>query len=146
MFFSEPNCKEGLNNCSKCNPITKLCIKCEKDIYTPDKDGGCENSKKCVLGANHCNECLENEKFCKQCDEGYFPDENGGCSITDNCEISYRGECLKCKENYILIGNMITYIIDRNKLCKPSSSDDLKNCKSINLKEENAMLVKMVII
>ena len=135
MFFSEPNCKKGLNNCSKCNPITKLCIKCEKDIYTPDRDGGCEYSKKCVLGTNHCIECLENEKFCKKCDEGYFPDENGGCSITDNCEISYKGECLKCKENYILIGNMNYYIsiIGKNNLCKPYSSDDLKNCKSINL-------------
>ena len=45
IIFSEPNCKQGLNKCLKCNPITKLCLKCEKDIYTPDKDGGCENSK-----------------------------------------------------------------------------------------------------
>ena len=137
IFFSEPNCKQGFNNCSKCNPITKLCVKCEKDIYAPDTDGGCENSKKCVLGTNHCIECLENEKLCKKCDEGYFPDENGGCSITDNCEISYKGECLKCKENYVLIGNMNTYsyITGKNKLCKPYSSDDLKNCKTINLEK-----------
>ena len=137
IFFSEPNCKEGLNNCAKCNPITKLCVKCEKDIYTPDREGGCENSKKCVLGVNHCIECLENEKFCRKCDEGYFPDENGGCSITDNCEISYKGECLKCKENYILVGkqNSYSYIIGEIKLCKPYNSDDLKNCKTINVEK-----------
>jgi len=135
IFFSEPNCKQGINNCIKCNPVTKLCVKCEKDIYTPDREGGCENSKKCILGANHCIECSEDEKFCRKCDEGYFPDENGGCSITDNCEISYKGECLKCKENYILVGkqNTYSYIIGKNKLCKPYSSDDLKNCKTINL-------------
>ena len=115
MFFSEPNCKQGLNNCSKCNPITKLCVKCEKEVYTPDREGGCVNLKKCVLGANHCIECLENENLCKQCDDGYFPDKNGGCSITDNCEISYKGECLKCKENFLLIGKQNTYINDTNK-------------------------------
>ena len=27
-------CKEGSNNCAKCNPVTKLCIKCNKDIYS----------------------------------------------------------------------------------------------------------------
>jgi len=137
IFFSEQNCKEGLNNCAKCNPITKFCVKCEKDIYTPDREGGCENSKKCVLGVNHCIECSEDEKFCRKCDEGYFPDENGGCSITDNCEISYKGECLKCKENYILVGkqNSYSYIIGEIKLCKPYSSDDLKNCKIINVEK-----------
>ena len=133
MIFSEPICKEGFNNCSKCNPITKLCVKCEKDIYTPDRDGGCENSKRCVFGANYCIECLENEKLCKQCDEGYFPDENGGCSITDNCIISYKGECLKCKENYLLIGKQNSDIKYNIKLCKPYSSVDLQNCKKINL-------------
>ena len=131
MFFSQPNCKEGLNHCLICNPITKLCVKCEKNIYTPDKEGGCENSKKCVLGANYCIECLENGNLCKQCDEGYFPDENGGCSITDNCVISYKGECLECKENYLLIGK--EDINTKIKLCKYYNSDDLKNCKTINL-------------
>jgi len=131
MFFSEPNYKEGSNHCLNFNPITKLCVKCEKNIYTPDKEGGCINSKKCVLGVNYCIECLESGNLCKQCDEGYFPDENGGCSITDNCEISYRGECLECKENYLLIGK--TNITNEIKLCKPYSSDDLQNCKTINL-------------
>ena len=139
ILFSEPNCKEGLNNCSKCNPITKLCVKCDKDFYTPDRDGGCESSKRCFLGANHCIECLENEKSCKKCDEGYFPDANGGCSITDNCEISYKGECLKCKENYILIGKQDTYLKE-NKLCRPYSSVDLQNCEKINLENGKCII------
>ena len=135
IVFSAPTCRSGLNNCLKCNPISSLCIKCEKDIYTPDKNGGCEGKKMCVFGNNHCLECLEDEKLCKECDIGYFPDQNGGCSITDNCEISYKGECLKCKENYLLIGRMNYYLFDKNKLCKPFSSDDLQNCKTINLEK-----------
>ena len=43
--------------------------------------------------------CDENESLCSKCIEGYFPDENGGCSYTDNCEISYKGKCLKCKND-----------------------------------------------
>ena len=35
---------------SKINPIAKLFVKCEKDIYTPDNKVGCEYSKKCELG------------------------------------------------------------------------------------------------
>ena len=117
--------------------------KWEKEIYAHDKEGDCENSKKCFLGANYCIECLEIENLCKQCDEGYFPDENGGCSITDNCEISYKGECLKCKENYILIGANFAYmVINKNKLCKHKSSDDLQNCKTINLEKGKCNVFK----
>ena len=50
IIYTESGCYERANYCSKCNPVTKLCIKCEKDIYTPDNDGGCEYSKKCELG------------------------------------------------------------------------------------------------
>ena len=35
---------------SKINPIAKLFVKCEKDIYTPVNKVGCEYSKKCELG------------------------------------------------------------------------------------------------
>ena len=134
ILFSNQSCVAGTNLCTKCNPITKLCIKCEKDIYSPDDKGGCTNSKKCVFGYNHCVQCLEDETLCKECGIGYFPDENGGCSITENCEISYQGECLKCKENFILIGRKSYYssINEYIKLCKPLSSDSLQNCKSIN--------------
>ena len=41
---------ERSNYCSKCNPIAKLFVKYEKDIYTPVNKVGCEYSKKCELG------------------------------------------------------------------------------------------------
>ena len=127
LFLCAPNCKEGQNLCISCNPITKLCIKCQKDVFTPDENGGCTNLKKCSLGINNCLKCNEDENICKICEEGYFPDENGGCSYTDNCEVSYRGKCLKCKDNFIFIGAN-----DGIQICKSINSDDLKNCKEIN--------------
>ena len=120
------------NHCSRCNPLTKLCVKCDKDIYTPDENGGCGYSHNCVMGINHCLECNENGKLCKNCNEGYFPDDNGGCSYTDNCEISYRGECLKCKNNFILIGQENYYDQDKIKICKSINFGDLKDCEEIN--------------
>ena len=120
-------CIEGENNCSKCHPISKLCIKCNKDIYIPNSNGLCEPSHKCILGNNNCLECNKEENFCKECDLGYYPDETGGCSYTNYCEISYRGECLKCKDNYILIGKN-----DDLKFCKSLDSDDFINCKKID--------------
>ena len=92
------------NHCIKFNPITKLCIKCDLNIYSPDENGGCKYAHKCEIGLNNCDVCDENGELCKKCVEVYFPDENGGCSYTDNCEISYNGKCLKGKEDYILIG------------------------------------------
>ena len=38
-------CKEGSKNCEKCNPVTKSCIKCDKDIYTLNRKGECEPSE-----------------------------------------------------------------------------------------------------
>ena len=127
MILSAPNCEEGKNNCSSCNPITKLCVKCDLDIFVPDKEGGCKNSNKCKTGSNYCYECSEEETLCQKCDEGYYPDENGGCSYTKNCEISYKGKCLKCNENYILCGKN-----DGIQLCKSLNSEDLKNCAKID--------------
>ena len=134
IIISFEICEAGKNFCSKCNPISKLCEKCEKNIYIPDSKGGCENSKKCILGYNHCVDCFEDEKLCKECDIGYFPDENGGCSLTDNCQVSYKGECLECKNNYILIGrkNYYATLNDYIRLCMPLNSDNFQNCKSIN--------------
>ena len=126
-------CKEGINHCSMCNPITKLCVKCEKEIYIPDKNGGCENSQKCVVGKYHCFECSEDGKLCTKCDIGYFPDQNGGCTYTDNCEIADEIECLKCIENYILIGKEnYYYSINGYKFCKSLNSFDFQNCNIIN--------------
>ena len=124
-----PSCEEGKNNCLKCNYINNLCVKCNKNIYSPDQNGGCGNAKKCLMGQNYCNECTEEEDICQKCEIGYFPDENGGCSYTDNCEISYKGECLKCKEDFILTGKKIynNYLI-----CKSLKSEDLNNCQTID--------------
>ena len=134
IILSESVCVAGEKNCLKCHPNSKLCIKCDKDIYSPDSEGGCVSSKKCQLGKNHCNFCSEDGKTCKECDVGYFPDENGACSLTENCEISYIGQCLKCKENFVLIGTQSHYqaIDDYIKICKPLNSDDLLNCRSIS--------------
>ena len=132
ITLSKLNCIEGKNKCLKCNPITKLCIKCEKDVYVPDNNGGCENSKKCKLGFNHCYECNDKGDLCKICEEGYIPDENGGCTYTLNCEISYRGICLKCKDNFILIGDD-KYLSNEIKICKSIFSEDLQNCQTINM-------------
>ena len=85
-------------------------------------------SKKCEIGKNYYDECNQETNLCKICEIGYYPDENGGCSYTDNCEISYMGECLKCKNDYILIGVNTTL-----KICKSLITPDLINCKIINL-------------
>ena len=84
---------------------------------------------------NQCIECSEDEKLCKKCNDGYFPDKNGGCSYTDNCEISYRGECIKCKDDYILIGEENYNGEIEIKICKSLISGDLKNCEIINNKK-----------
>ena len=133
IVLNEPNCTEGINYCSRCNPIAKICVKCEKDIYTPDESGGCKNARTCRVGTNYCVDCFEDGHLCRLCDEGYFRDGNGGCSLTDNCEVSYRGECLKCKDNYILMGKKSEdpEFIDKIKFCKPLSSEQFLHCIDI---------------
>ena len=98
--------------------------------------------KKCIIGNNYCLDCEENNYICKACEEGYLPDENGGCSTTNNCEISENGKCMRCKENFILTG-------DVKPFCKSINSEDLKNCEKFNQKlgicekcEENYFLNK----
>ena len=127
-------CIEDKNHCSKCNPISKLCVKCEKDIYIPDQNGGCKYSKKCILGKNYCLECNKNGNRCEKCIMGYFPDENGGCSYTDNCEISFQGKCLECKKNFILIGEDKEYNKELEvKICKSLYFGELKNRKLLSI-------------
>ena len=131
-ILSQPICEEGINNCVKCNYLTKLCSKCEKSsIYIPDENGGCKGAKQCTIGKNYCNECSENGDLCQICSDGYFPDENGGCSYTANCAISEKGECIECINNYILIGQS-SYKNDNLKICKSMNSEDFKNCEEIN--------------
>ena len=127
IIFCEPYCEENLNNCIKCNPLTNLCVKCEKDNLTPDDKGGCKGKEICKSGKHYCLECDSNDRFCEKCQEGYLPDENGGCSYTDNCQYSYNGECLKCLKDFILIGNR-----QGLRICKFIYSDDFKYCEKID--------------
>ena len=124
--FSSQQCIPHTKNCSECHPITNLCATCEKNIYKPDLEGGCELKKQCILGKNYCNECNKKEEICLQCELGFFPDENGGCANTDNCLISQNGKCLECKEDFYLIEGY-SY-----NICKYKLSDDLKNCAEID--------------
>ena len=131
ILSNNPTCTTFSSHCKKCHPITNLCISCDSDIYTPDDKGGCEYSRKCISGNNYCIKCNSEGKICEKCEEGYFPDENGGCSYSNNCDISLNGECLICKEGFILIGQQFS-LIKELKICKSINSDDLKNCKRIN--------------
>lgn len=119
-------CLEGENFCLKCNTKTDLCDKCINNVLIPDNQGNCIGIQKCIFGENYCNECDKQEKLCQSCDIGLFPDNNGGCSYINNCEISYKGLCLKCLENYILVGE------SDFKICKSVYSNDFKNCQIIN--------------
>ena len=125
ISFSQPYCKENENNCLKCNTITNLCIKCITDNFFPDKDGGCE--PKCVLGKNYCNLCNEEETLCASCEPGFYPDRIGACSYTNNCKTSYKGKCLTCINDYILV--------EDTGFCKSLNTEDLKNC--INISNKN---------
>ena len=129
-FALASTCKKFENGCIKCDPITDLCLRCENEALIPDKLGGCEGAKKCIFGHNYCEKCNIEQNFCESCQEGYYQDNNGGCSYSKNCEISFNGECLKCKENHILIGEREYY--DTLKICKSLSSNDLKNCISVD--------------
>ena len=84
-------------------------------------------------------QCSLEGVLCKVCENEYFPDENGGCSYTENCEVSERGRCLKCKKDYISIG-FETYLLDGIKICKSIYSDELKYCERINY--ENGLCLK----
>ena len=123
LINSQRNCQSQTNNCEKCDPYNFLCKECTLDIYTPDEKGGCVPTKKCISSENYCDQCNSKEDQCLICEIGYFPDENGACSFTDNCEISYNGECLKCKEDFILLDN---------KICKCIYNNDFLNCENID--------------
>ena len=134
IILSLQSCQESQSHCEQCNPVTKLCVKCNLDVLSPDKNGGCGKSNNCIIGENYCIECNEEGTLCNKCFEGYFPDNNGGCSYTDNCEIAYKGRCIECKDSFILIGKG-NYPNEEIKICKSINSDDLKNCKKINLEK-----------
>ena len=125
ISLSSPLCIIDKNFCKDCHPITNLCIQCEYNSLTPDENGGYIGNKKCSIGKNYCNQCNEEENLCSECEVGYYPDKNGGCSYIENCDISDNGHCIKCEEDYYLIGNEL-------KICKYIDIDDFQNCKNIN--------------
>ena len=126
--FCLNTCKENINFCTHCNILTKLCAKCEKpEILIPDEKGGCKGANKCISGKHFCNECNDEGTLCKICEKNYYPDDNGGCTYSEGCEISYMGECLKCKDGFILIGKE-----NELRICRSILIDNFKNCKEIN--------------
>ena len=128
ILISFPVCQDNANYCKNCNILTNLCFKCQiPEIFTPDEEGGCVGAKRCNAGKNFCLECEREEKLCNRCEESYYKDENGGCAYSEGCEISYKGECLKCKDGYILIGKENDF-----RFCKSLSIDNFKNCNKIN--------------
>ena len=128
LFYQSLICNNYQNYCNICNPLTNLCIKCKSDVFIPDENGGgCIGAKKCHLGKNYCYECDNFGELCTKCEIGYYPDKNGGCSYTDNCKISDKGECIECDTDFILLGKDFQF-----KICKSLNTEDFKNCKEIN--------------
>ncbi len=124
----EPTCLAGTNFCKKCNEAKGLCAKCQNELLAPDENGGCTGAKVCSPGKHYCETCdPELQNICSSCMEGFFPDDNGACSYTPNCLISFKGHCLVCKENYILLGDEKSF-----RICKSLSNDDYFHCNKIN--------------
>ena len=116
------------NNCNKYNPNTKLCEICNyQEIYIPDEFGGCKGALRCISGKNYCSKCDENGEFCQICDDGFIPDENGGCTYSFNCKISYKGECIECKNHFFISGKKGGF-----KICKSYNSKNFLHCRNIN--------------
>ncbi len=126
LSICAPSCMPGENFCEKCNQLTHLCISCKYDVLTPDSEGGCDGARKCEIGKNYCDKCDSENHLCEECTRGYHPDENGGCAYIDFCDVSYRGECLKCIYDFLLIGG------GGLKICKSANDDDFLNCKTID--------------
>ena len=121
------NCEIGKNFCIKCNDKADKCLDCNYDdiLKSDENNGGCVGKKVCSPGENYCDQCNTASSLCLYCDIGYYADSNGGCANTENCEISYKGECLKCSDDFYLVGKNI-------KICKYKYLDDFKNCKVVN--------------
>ena len=128
LIISNPSCEDDTKFCQTCNFITNLCLKCQyPEILVPDEEGGCIGANKCILGKNYCLECDLDGKSYKKCEENYYNDENGGCTYSEGCEISYLGECLKCKDGFILVGRENEF-----RFCKSLSLEQYKKCETIN--------------
>ena len=141
IITSEPSCKPEVDFCSRCNPVTKLCVKCVSNIYKPDENGGCTYARECTFGENYCIECNDEGNLCKKCENDYYPDENGGCSYSEYCKISDKGICLECLNDYILIG-IDDYFINGVRICKWANSEDLQNCIRVNTANGSCIFCK----
>ena len=73
---------------------------------------------------NYCNLCNEDESLFESCEFGFFPDKIGGCTYVTNCEISYKGKCLTCEKDFILV--------QETGFCKSVHHEDLKKSKTIS--------------
>ena len=129
LILSEPSCTPYLNNCEICNPLTNLCAKCTSENYVKNEEGGC--SPICINGKNYCAVCDEENKLCSECELGFFPDQSGSCCIIENCQVSSKGKCIQCQNNYILVGS---YDENSYQICKNRNSDEFRNCYYINSK------------
>ena len=79
-------------------------------------------------------------EVCIKWDEGYYPNENGACSLATNCKISYKGQFIECKENYIILGSDNKY-----QTCKSILSNDYLNVKKLIHQTVNVYYVKKII-
>lgn len=109
-IFQNKKCNKYENFCIQCNENTDLCEYCFFNVFKPDLSGGCEGSKKCSPNINLCLQCNENSTLCHTCEQGYLPDNNGGCTLTNNCEVSFHGNCQICKQQYSLINKGKPYL------------------------------------
>ena len=126
-IFQFKNCMKYYNFCIQCNQITDLCDYCIFPVFKPDLTGGCEGAKHCTPNNNFCLECNQGSTLCQKCENEYLPDNNGGCALTDNCEVSYRGECQICKQNYNLVNEGKPYLE-----CKAKPKEEDLYCKKFD--------------
>ena len=115
QYFTEDNgktyysCDTEIPNCNKCINRTN-CIKCNDNYFLIDKD-----TAKCYK---------ENENEINK--DEYFTEDNGASfikceDVMDNCNKCFnRSQCIKCKEDYYLIGE------EKDKCIEKSHIEDKK--------------------
>lgn len=124
--YQNKNCMKYYNFCIQCNEKTDLCDYCFFSVFKPDLEGGCIGSKKCSPKSNLCLECNEDSTLCTKCENDFIPDNNGGCTLTKNCDVSFRGSCQTCKDTYSLVNDGNPYL-ECKKL--PKDEDKSSFCK-----------------
>ena len=128
-FILNHVCMRYYNFCIQCNEKSNLCDYCFFSVFKPDLEGGCIGAKKCIPEYNLCLECNQDLTLCQKCEEGYSPDNNGGCTFTKNCDVSFRGSCQTCLQNFSLVNDGKPYL-ECKKL--PKEEDRSPYCKKYN--------------